>query len=483
MNKKSFNKKLPFRQIFIYVVMTVAVFVVVSLVTLFMLGYRIDANNRNIEQYAFLQFSSIPSGATVSVDGAITGGNTPSKTSVPAGKHAVVMWRSGYEKWEKTVNLKQGTLTWLNYTLLIPKDLKVQPIADYALLYSSLASPKGNYILIQPSAGIAKFDLVDLSSDTIKTTSLTLPASLYTPVTGSAFKLEKWSDNERYALVSYKYGNKQEWLLVDTQSLTQSKNITKMFDISFSSVNFAGSGGNSLYALDNDDIRKLDLSAGTISKPLVSNVTDYSVYNKLKVITYTGKNEKSQRIAGVYRDGDKSPSVIKTVSGNSNTPLRIATTNYFNENYIALSYGDKVEILSGSYPNTTSDSANNMKTVGSFKSKVNVDRLSFSPTGKYALVQSGAYFASYDLEYRSLAESSVDGSGPTLPVKWLDDNHIWSDRNGKLIVYEFDGANSHVINSVSTQQDATLTNNGRFLYSINKSKKGYQLQRVRMILP
>lgn len=476
------------KRIFIYALMAAVVCVVVPLITLYMLGYHLDADNRNIRQYAFLQFGSVPSGATVSVDGAVTSSNTPSKTSVPAGKHNVIMWRNGYEKWQKSVNLKPGTLTWLNYILLIPKDLELQSTSKYPAISYSLASPKGGYMLIQPKANEAKFDLVDLGSDKAKTTSLELPASFYASSPGGVFKPEKWSDNERYVLLTYKYAGRQEWIVMDTQDLSQSKNITKVFDLTLKNVNFAGSGGSSLYALDDDDIRKLDLSADTISRPLVSNVADYSVYNKLKIITYTGtdKIDKNKRVAGIYRDGDKSPAVIKTISGSAGTPIHIATANYFNENYVALSYGKKVEVFSGSYPNTTSDSSNNMKVVETFNAKSDVGRLSFSPTGKYVFIQSNAYFASYDLEYRNLAESTVAiGDKKALPIKWLDDNHIWSDGNGKLIIREFDGSNSHDINAVIEGQDATLTSNGRFLYSLGRQKSGsgYQLQRVRMILP
>jgi hypothetical protein len=70
-----------------------------------------------------------------------------------------------------------------------------------------------------------------------------------------------------------------------------------------------------------------------------------------------------------------------------------------------------------------------------------------------------------------------------LALQWLDENHLWSDREGKLTIREFDGADLYTINDVTFGQDAALTNNGRYIYSINKTKTGSQLQRVRMILP
>lgn len=469
--------------------MTLAVIVVVAVITFLMLGFRIDINNGDIQQYAFLQFSSKPSGATVTIDGDATGSRTPSKGSVPAGKYDIVMWRDGYEIWHKSVDVKSGTLTWLNYALLVPKNLAVKSVANYKSVYLTNASPKGNFMLVQENSNTPTFKLVDLRSDEIKSNDIVIPKSQYTETTptdtSSSFRIEKWDDSERYVLVSHTYSGKNEWIVVDTQNVSQTKNITKLFDIEISNVVFSGDTGNTIYALDSNDIRRLDLAAGTISKPLVSNVDSFEMFNKTKAITYVGKGKSgtNERVVGIYREGDEEASVVRTVIGDSSVPLHIATSYYFNENYVAISLGKQVDILSGSYPNTTSDNASNMKAVGSFTVKEDVDKLSFSPAGEYVFTQSGAHFASYDLEYQKFASSVIEGTENIFALKWLDDNYIWSDRDGKLTIREFDGANIHTINSVVQGQDATLTNNGRYLYSINKSASGYQLQRVRMILP
>ena len=106
-------------------------------------------------------------------------------------------------------------------------------------------------------------------------------------------------------------------------------------------------------------------------------------------------------------------------------------------------------------------------------------------TGDYLLVQSGANFASYDIEHKKVTTSVVASDVTTAvgPLKWLDDNYVWSDYNGSVTIREFDGANSHLINEVVIGQDVVLSQNGRYLYSIGKNVTGYQLQRVRMILP
>jgi hypothetical protein len=468
--------------------MTLAVLVVVTLITFFMLGFRFDINKGNLEQYAFLQFDSSPSGATVSIDGNVAGLNTPTKKSVHAGKHSVEIWRDGYETWRKSVDIKAGTITWLNYALLVPKKLTVEAVSSYESLYSSLASPKGDYMLIEKQSNLPVYNLVDISSNTVKQSSLTFPTNLYSePLTigiNHTFNMIKWDDGGRYVLINHIYNDMSEWLVLDTQNVNLSKNITRLFDLSISAINFSGTSGNIFYSLDSNDIRKLDLAAGTISAPLISNVTSFDVYNESKVITYVGLNSNNinEKVVGIYREGDEKPSVIRTVEGQTSN-LHIATTRYFNANYIAISEGKKVDILSGSYPNNTNSNTNNMKVISSFESAKDIDNLSFSPSGEYVFIQSSAYFASYDLEYQKFTSSNIGGNGPISLLSWLDDFYIWSDRDGKLTIREFDGENIYVINEVLTGQDVTLTSNGRYLYSLNKIDEKYQLQRVRMILP
>jgi hypothetical protein len=466
-----------------------AIIVTVTVITLFMLGFRFDANKGNLEQNAFLQFDSVPSGATVSIDGKPVGSNTPCKTSIPAGRHTVVMWRYGYHTWQKTVDVNPGTLTWLNYTLLVPKILTVQPVANYKSLSSSLASPKGKYMLVQLQPNLPNYKLIDLSSDSIVSTDITIPLKDYTkpsaPSDINIFKPVQWDEGERYVIIEHTYGNKTEWLVLDTQDVNSTKNVSQLFDLGISKVIFIDNSGTNLYVLDSGDIRQLDLNAGTISKPLVSNVIDFNFYYDTKVITYVGngKSGTNQRVVGLYRQGDSDPAVIRTVNLKSDIPLHIATAYYFNENYVAVSQANQVDIMSGSYPNTTSDNASSLKIIDSFKTQQNIDDLSFSPNGEYVFVQSGMHFASYDLEYQKLALSTVATSGNLSQLEWLDNNHLWSDTDGKLSIRDFDGTNVQIINPVLGGQDVTLTNNGRFLYSFNKVGTDYQLQRVRMILP
>lgn len=484
MYHKPSKQKQLLKQIVVYAVMTLAVFVIATFIIFFVMGFRFNLSDGRIEQYAFLQYASSPSGASVSVDGQKIGSTTPTKSSIPEGKHNIVISRDGYKDWTKTVDVKSGTITWLNYALLVPQKLDVESVVKYEGLYDSLASIEGQKILTQDSSSQATFGLVDVASDQAKNSKIVIPATIYSQsgVAGvkHVFTMNRWDDGGRYVLIKHVYDKSTEWLVFDTQDVSRTKNITKLFNISFESIYFSGTSGNTLYALDGGDIRKLDLSAETISKPLVSNVLNFSLYND-KVIAYLGKDSNS-KFVGIYRDGDSQPYIFRKVS-NQSTYLQIATSRYFNEDYVAIAEGQKIDIMRGSYPNGSDDASVSMKTIANFDLPLAIDSISFSPTGQYVLIKSGSNYTSYDLEYQTTKSSEVDGNSDGFVLEWLDDNYLWSDRDSYLTIREFDGANISTINSVAAGQDVLLTHNGRYLYSFNKLSSGYQLQRVRMILP
>ena len=478
------------KRIAVYSAMTALVLIIVTALILITMGYRLDTDNGRVEQGALLQFATVPSGATIEIDGKVISSKTPTKSSVLAGQHEFVMWRDGYETWRKGLDVKAGTLTWLNYARLVPKARPVVAVSLYPTLKASLATLDGQTMLLQPDGSQPSFQLADLRSDNVKTTSLTLPDTAYSDAKTSGvihdFRIDQWDSSGRYVLIQHSYADKKEWLVLDTQDVAATKNVTKLLDLDIVSPKFSGTNGSTLFALSGSDVRKLDLSAGTISRSLVTNVTSFDLFNN-NIITYLGTDaaNPAKRVVGVYRDGDGSPHVLRSFDSPTTVPLAIATSHYFNQDYVAIAEGNKVDILSGNYPNSGSSDISSLGKFGSFNFLTGVDRLLFSPTGNYLLVQSGTNFASFDIEHQKVAVSAVSTTAitPLATLAWLDNNYVWSDFGGRASLREFDGANSYDINPVATGQSVTLSQNGRYLYSVGKTNSGLQLQRVRMILP
>ena len=90
---------------------------------------------------------------------------------------------------------------------------------------------------------------------------------------------------------------------------------------------------------------------------------------------------------------------------------------------------------------------------------------------------------SYEVEYKRETRSTI-ATSETQPhsMLWLDQAYLYAVYDGHLSIREFDGSNVRVISAAEPVFDATLTENGRYLYSVTKSGVNYQLQRVKMIL-
>lgn len=490
MYRRPSKKKDLLRRVITYAIMTISVIVLVTGLILMLLGYRLDTVNGQLEQGALLQFETVPSGASVMIDDKVLTARTPTKNTVRAGMHTIIMQRDGYETWQKTLDIKAGTLTWLNYARLVPKERKPSNVVDYTQLHASLATADGKSIIVQQLPSVPNFQVVDIRSDEIKSTDLTIPTAIYSEA-GTAgithtFTISQWDDGGRYALLRHDYGDKKEWLVLDTRDANATKNVTALLDIDITSAVFSGNSGNILYALTAGDIRKLDLSGATISRTLVTQVTNFNLF-ETNVITYVGVNPSNaaERVVGLYREGDTAPHVLRTTASPATTPLHIATGRYFNQDYVVISEGNKVDILRGSYPSAAAEDTNTLSDFATFSFVANVDRVSLSPVGDYVLAQAGPEFSSYDIEHQRLIHYTAETNEGVIvaPVKWLDNDHTWTDYSDQLILREFDGANTTTINQSVTGQAVALTQNGRWLYSVGRTDTGYQLQRVRMVLP
>jgi hypothetical protein len=77
MFRRPSKKQLFIRRVITYSVMVLSVFVIVSGIILFILGYRVDSDRGRLEQGALVQFDSRPNGARVTIDGEALAGNTP----------------------------------------------------------------------------------------------------------------------------------------------------------------------------------------------------------------------------------------------------------------------------------------------------------------------------------------------------------------------------------------------------------------------
>ncbi len=485
-NNQLLKRRKNLKLALLYAMTAFSVVVTVMFMVFFMLGYRFDANNGQIEQYALLQFNTMPTGATVKVDGVEISSKTPCKTSIPAGKHEIVMKKDGYEQWQKVVDVKSGSMTWLDYAVLIPNKLSSENIASFTNISRTLASVDGKSMAIQESASSGALTIVDISSESAKTTKFNLPDNIITSgidPTKSLFNLYKWDASGKYLLINHLYDDKNEWIVIDTQNETRSKNITKVFNIAISDIEFLGTGGNNFYVLNSGDIRKINLSDGTISKQLIGGVKNFNLNHESNIMSFVAANTADNNLlsVGIYRDGDSRSYVLRDIQ--SSHAVKTVISRYFNEEYVAIQDNATIDILRGSYPNFQTEIASAVKQFSTLTSESAVSGIKFSPTGQYLAVEMSNKLMTYDLEYQKTATIDIANSTQSIGMGWISDDYLWSNRDGKLFMYEFDGTNSHQLSDTLVGQDAAMSHTNRYVYHVVKVDKAYQLQRTRLVIP
>lgn len=473
----------------VYVVMTLSIIGLAIVLVLVMLGYQFNKKDGHIDQGGLVQFNSAPGGAAVTLDGNNFGTNTPAKATVTSGQHFVTMSLNGYNTWQKSVAVTPGSVLWLNYARLIPRSLSPTDVANFSAVSSTQVSPDKKWMAVKDAAETPVIQLIDISGDTVKPSTLSLPAASYTaPKTGSqqSFKLEAWDPSSRYLLVSHQYdGTTQEWLVVDTQNVAATKNVTSLLGINAAKLVFSNANSRVLFGLIDNELRRIDLDAATLSGPLVRNVADFSLFERATVL-YTTKPDPGtkQRSVGYYDESASSPRTLKTYSDTGSEQLRLAAGKYYGTVYIAIAYRDTVEILTGPMPKSDSNNASALKTYATMTIPEGVRFLSIRTGGRFVVAEHGSSYSVYDLELGKMTTTALKSAGSS-PKKlaWIDDYYLADDQSGLLRLYEFDGANQQDIMAVAPGYSQALSPNGKYLYGIVKDQKGaFRLSRVQLRL-
>lgn len=475
------QRKQLLRRIAVYSLMTFAVVGLVTLLIFATLGYRYNQGD-GLVQTGLVQFGSRPSGAQVTIDSRDFSSRTPSKASLEPGSHAITMQRDGYKQWQKSVDVVSGAVLWLNYARLVPTELKPANVATFTTVSSTAVSPDAKWMLVaeDPASNILK--LTDLSRDeSIKPVSLKLPTTLYTaPAEGESqrFELKQWDSSSRYVTVKHAFGTQHEWLVVDTHDIGASQNVTKLLGVDASQLVFSVNNNSVLYAQVDTTVRRIDRANATISRPLVENMAEFSLYGDNTILFTRQPSEKtSKRDVGYYRESDEKASILGSYADTEGTPARMAVGQYFGDTYVALSHDGKVDILTG-------DLARPDELVRTASVNVaGVKHLSIVTAGRFVIAQTSESYVVYDLELKKTTTTKLKGSGEIKEeLRWLDGYNVWSDRGGKLRLYEFDGANQHDIMTIAPGFSVTLSPDARYLYGITQSDGKFHLTRVKMIL-
>ncbi len=134
------------------------------LVVLSTAGFRISLNNQRIQQTGALAVSTSPRGASVSVDGAVVSGKTPTVVQrISPNDVKVSLEKKGYIHFEETVHVNAGETTYI--TTLLYADEASETFLDLPQTFSVAESQDGRYIgSLSESKGKLQISLYDVAA-------------------------------------------------------------------------------------------------------------------------------------------------------------------------------------------------------------------------------------------------------------------------------------------------------------------------------
>ena len=482
MKKSASKRRQVIARTVVYSVMTLSVVVLVAVLMLIVLGYSFNQRDGRLEQGGLLQFASTPTGAIVTLNEMTVGQRTNTKLTVDSGSHSVSYDRAGYRPWKKTISIEPGQIGWLNYARLIPTDVNAESQRTFTNLAGSLASPGHKWILIHPAADQPVFELADIQGDSVKYTTITIPETAYTAPTAGlpqTFSMESWSMNEEAVLIKHTYDEgKIEWLLVSRNEPQKTVNISAALGIAPSKLIFAGGGSRLLFVQTDDIVRRINLDDLTLTRPLASKVESFTPFDE-KTITYvTTADETGKRTVGYAATDIDQPVALRTYPADG-LPLQAQLKVYFNKRYLSVAHGQTLLIENGTLP--TKNNKGDLKVYAQATIPVGLTKLSVSSNGRFVVAEVPDGYATYDLELKKYDKTTwAQTTTVQRPLMWLDDYIIWSDNGGQLRIYDFDGANQQNVMQVAEGNMASISPNGKYIYTITKSDKGFDLSRAQL---
>ncbi len=450
-NQRRQNLKVIFSE----AIMVLAVIITVITLAFIVSGYWVNSDFE-VKRQGLLQISSIPTGADIYVDGDSSWlQRTNTSKVLSSGQHTVTLTKDGYDAWTKTINIKEGLLYRIHYPRLFLEDRTNEKVLTTTGTTYATASPDHSSIIL--ANGTTEWSYISLNEERITPKKLDI-ATLFSDVsiapgaktglfTGEILNVE-WDTNASRALFKVQSENRIEWVLLSPKEIKNSINLTREFGANFSDLKIYDNDANSLLAIINNNLHKVDVSARSVSAVLINNIIDYDYYNNELFFSAqdgTATAGTENYYLGTLKLGDKITKLKKVSS-----PVRVATTKFYEEKYLFALIDNELTVYD----------RDDFSQISSFELSFNPAAIKVGHEGEFVTMYSGPDIATFDMETMGIREWSVEGE----KFDWIDNDMIYTVYDGELIVYDFDGFNRRPIaKNVSDHFPVAITDN-RFLY-------------------
>jgi len=438
--------------------MVISVVATVTILAFIVSGYWLNSNFE-VERQGMLQISSLPTGATIEVDGASSWlQRTNSSKVVSSGEHTVTLTKDGYDSWTKTVNVSEGLLYRLHYPRLFLTDRTKEIIsltssnsATPETVTKASVSPDRNSLLLIDNT--TSWSLTNLNNDKpalravdiskVFPSSVSIAAGAKQGLFTGTIKSLNWARDNEHILFEIENTSGREWILVNIKNPTDFINLTREFAADFSEVKILNDSASSLLALLGGNLRRIDVPSRQLSAILAEKVNFFDHYD-LEVVFATDSSVQLLDLG----NGKITPLLT------TETPSKPVISKFYDDKYITILEGTSVSVYQ------KQDFAETFAATLSFAP----EKVKVGHDGEFILMYSGGQIATLDMEATLVREWSLDAD-----FGWLDNDMLYDVKDGVLTVYDYDGLNARALASnVSSTLPVTITSDKWLYYFSDK---------------
>lgn len=459
--------------------LTITLSVVATVVLLFFaLGYRLDSKNGKVISSGLMLVDSKPESAHIYLNNELKDNATPGRFVLAAGNYMLTLKEDGYREWSKRVAVKGSGVSEVNYPLLIPNKIiskSLLSVETPTLVSQSLNRQK--LLTYVPSQ--TYLQLTELDTQQPKVTPLNLPSAVRREngQLGKLVVIEWGLDNKHVLLEQTLPSGSSQLISLDVTKPSEAINISTLYDATLpSNVHYVGDDVTKIYGLTGDTLQKFSLKARQ-QETVLSNVRSYEPYGD-DVILFDRIGSDGQADIGLQKG--KQQTVVHR-AGAAARPALLRYANFDGDGYFVVAeptssrvtiYKNplKKPILKNQLPLTTYNFTN-------------PERLNFSDSSRFILVQSGNAFVTYDLD--QLKKYSVElpfELADSTKLRWLDGYHIQVTDNSNMVrIFDYDGQNQQSLATVLPASQLYFADNYRSAYRYHQTNGKTNLETVSLV--
>lgn len=453
------------------------ILVVITTVVLVFQAYGFNLDRRGeVVQNGLVFFDSVPDGANIYLNGQEQGKRTNVRLSLTEGQYDIELKKDGYLPWKNRMDLSGGTVERYYYPMLLPEKLSSTRLSTYQRAPDTvLQSPDHRWVLINrpgSTSRFVRFDLNNLNADSQPASdSISFPPSLFRGgASEHRLKLIEWSDDDNNVLVRHSYRGGDDFLLLNHDDPAESVNLDVFFSRDLPSIRLRDKKADQfyIYSSKNDRLSTANLDSPQ-PEPFLKGVLAYNPHGDDDLL-YTRLSPDKLRTMVVLRLGDDEY-VIREIPAKQAVKVNLAS--FDGDWYPVLSVSNEKRAYVYKNPQDIIRKNDGMKPAPVMVLKLHKQpkTLDFSSNASKVMINSGSEFAVYDIEYdrpyRFNLGKNLDEGGKTV---WMDGHRLMSRQDGKVLIFDFDGKNRHLLADSLPSTPAMFDRDYARLYTLGQVK-------------